>query len=177
MDLTKEGAEKIFLPVIKVVELCIRQVHMGSNRLRLVHAVSFLTGKLGKLAEDRSTTGLMGSLGLGARSSFQLEVRLCARGLAAYMAAQLTDTNELQLQPPPTPGPPRRFSKQGEQLIASVANTKRLKLYAPLADTADFVHQAITAPDTSMTGFLPFASQLIARLFPSAPHLEYLKHY
>jgi hypothetical protein len=177
MDLTQVGAEKIFLPMVKVVELGIRQVQLGSNPLRLLNMLTCLSGKLGKLAEDRDSSGVLGVIGLGARSSFQLEVRLCARALGAYLSLQLVPESHQEkviMQPPPA-GRPR--GKQSQAMVAAVASAAKSKLYAPLAEHAAFVHRAILAPNTSMAGFLPFASAVISRLFPNAPHLEYMKHY
>lgn len=65
---SKENEGKLMLWWAKVVELVIRHLHFGGNPQFVVRWLNTFIPALFGLAEDKSSQGLLGAIGLGRRS-------------------------------------------------------------------------------------------------------------
>ena len=70
MLLCSAGSEsKLVLWWFKMVELCLRQVDFGAEHRRVVKVLLAVIPSLTSLGEDKSSTGLLGAIGLGRKST------------------------------------------------------------------------------------------------------------
>ena len=59
---------KLVLWWFKIIELCLRQIDFGAEHRRVLKVLLAIIPALTSLGEDKSSTGLLGAIGLGRRS-------------------------------------------------------------------------------------------------------------
>ncbi|XP_028402357.1 ectopic P granules protein 5 homolog [Dendronephthya gigantea] len=89
---------KIILLWYKILQLLVRQVDYEVNLRDLSQQVDFLIPYITHAGEDRDTTGLLGVIGLGRKSTLTPSFRFLCRALSTFLSAQLPSNGQIRVK-------------------------------------------------------------------------------
>ncbi|CAH1788011.1 unnamed protein product [Owenia fusiformis] len=178
---------KLFLWWGKVLELLMRQLDFGEDPRSVIRALYNFVPALVTLGEDKASTGLLGAIGLGRRSTLSFKFRLTARAFSTFLICQIPNKSFLRSSPH-APGavvdPARQSnrspqkispSSQAFQAVANLESLKNNKSYADLKQHVEFALGFVSDPKHCIRDANRLLQQLVVVLFPDNTYLDILK--
>ncbi|XP_069141683.1 ectopic P granules protein 5 homolog isoform X3 [Argopecten irradians] len=96
---TAENESKLMLLCFKFLELVLQQLDFGNKHANCIKSLNAFVTSLHQLGEDRASTGILGAIGLGKRSTLSIRFRIVARSLSAMVSSQIYGETVLRMQP------------------------------------------------------------------------------
>lgn len=195
INVLPEGETKILLLAGKVIELICRQLYFTVEDYPRKHSLKVIEGLIEKftiLGEDKASSGILGIIGLGKRSSLSIRFRFMCRALAAFLAAQIPANQQIRLNPgapgcvkdlslPSSPsgassssGHPSNSAQQSLEELRSVAKNRA---YAEVRGEVGNVIEYITDTDHCMQDAQSFLWNLVSQHFCDIYYLLILQPY
>ncbi|XP_077996830.1 ectopic P granules protein 5 homolog [Glandiceps talaboti] len=182
-----DSESKLLLWWAKVIELCLRQVNFGAPHQYVIRTINNIAPALNTLGEDKTSSGLLGAIGLGRRSNLSLRFRLVCRSLLAFILAQTPGNNFLRTQPhapaaiskhqrAPLPNQPNVYpTAKAQQALANLEALRNNKQYANLRDSAYLASAYVSDPANSLKDATKLIALLANNLYPEKNYLAILR--
>ncbi|XP_048581759.1 ectopic P granules protein 5 homolog isoform X2 [Nematostella vectensis] len=174
----------------KILQLALRQADYSGEPLNNVaRQLSFLITTLHQLGEDKDSSGLLGAIGFGKKSSYSIRFRFLSRVLEAFILAQLPSNLLLRLEPK-APGYVREPVKskqknesgrtitstaEAESALAALEALRSNKHYSQLVSHITEMHSFIANPLHSLRDGPAMVARLATDLYPEQPALRIMK--
>ncbi|XP_021361330.1 ectopic P granules protein 5 homolog [Mizuhopecten yessoensis] len=96
---TAENESKLMLLCFKLLELVLLQLDFRTKHADCIKTLNAFVASLHQLGEDRASTGILGAIGFGKRSTLSIKFRVIARSLSALVSSQIYGETVLRMQP------------------------------------------------------------------------------
>ncbi|XP_046571414.1 LOW QUALITY PROTEIN: ectopic P granules protein 5 homolog [Haliotis rubra] len=167
----KPGAEnegKLLLWWQKLLDLLLRQLDGAQKRVRCILALKKFLMQLNVFGEDRASSGLLGAIGFGKKSSLSLKFRIMCRTIAAFLATQIYSDTELRLQP----HQPLSNTQSAKASRTALAGLKTNKQYAQYKEQIDLVCHFVNDQTMCLRDSLALLQQLAQAFFADWHYLK-----
>ncbi|XP_064604344.1 ectopic P granules protein 5 homolog [Liolophura sinensis] len=169
---SSDNEAKIILWIYKFLTLWIRQVDFGTSQSRCADMLQAIVPSLIHLGEDRSSTGLLGAIGLGRKSALSHKIRVFARSMAAFLATQIPGDGTLRVHP----GPVRISSQLARQTLGQLQAIKSSKEYSTYWEHVQFSYNFIMNEANTVQNAVTLLVHLAHSLYPGQGYLMGVQH-
>lgn len=172
-----ETEAKLLLWWYKILESLSRQLLYGTQLLVVGRMLQQFLTSLAPLAQDKTTTGLLGAIGFGRKSQLSIRFRFVTKSLIAFITAQLYGDGQLRL---PSSAvlqdiPPVSTTPQAAQALAHLESLHHDKQYLSLKDDMDRVVDVVKDMSQTWLDAPMFLVRLMSSLFADKKYLEVLR--
>ncbi|XP_076366500.1 ectopic P-granules autophagy protein 5 isoform X2 [Tachypleus tridentatus] len=177
---SEQNEPKLLLLWDQVINLAIRQIDYGGNVKLVGRCLANFCTSLLVLGEDRSSTGILGVVGFGRKSSFSLRFRFMCRTLAVFLLLQLPVNAPIRLTeyapghpqtPPGNSGKPSSQAANSLSLFESLCTNKQ---YFPMKEELEKMVSFILDAKNNLRDGTLVIKQLAAFFYPNLLYLKIL---
>jgi len=162
--------QKILLFWVKmVIMFCDYLYQFPNDRVRL-NQLAELKDTILKYGGDKSGSGLLGALGIGEKSPYPVQFRLCARALGTFLAIQFKENNTIRVRPQE----PINMSKQCEKLLSTLSSLSKSNEYQPFTSTIQATMSFITDPNNTLAVTANLVFLITSRVYPGCNYFTTL---
>ncbi|XP_007238025.3 ectopic P granules protein 5 homolog isoform X3 [Astyanax mexicanus] len=164
---------KLFLWWHKALHLLQVQVDQGDpcGLEALVLSLMAFQNSLVQLGEERVSSGILGAIGLGKKSSLSNRFRVVARSMSAFLLVQVPSESQLRLHP----GTELQLSPKAQQALAVLESMPGNKQYSELQQTLSQACQFIRYPGHCLRDSNRLLSLLINSLYADLHYLDIIR--
>ncbi|XP_022249483.1 ectopic P granules protein 5 homolog isoform X2 [Limulus polyphemus] len=178
---SEQNEPKVLLLWDQVINLAIRQIDYGGNVKFVGRFLANFSTSLLVLGEDRSSTGILGVVGFGRKSSFSLRYRFMCRTLAVFLLLQLPVNAPIRLteyapgHPRLPPGNGGKPSSQAANSLSLLEGLRNNKQYLPVKAELNMMVSFILDAKNNLRDGTLLIKQLAASFYPNLSYLKIIK--
>ncbi|XP_018596418.2 ectopic P granules protein 5 homolog isoform X3 [Scleropages formosus] len=161
---------KLFLWWHKSLQLAVLQVEQGEEG-GLGLLLSGLQNRIAQLGEDRLSSGILGAIGLGRKSPLTSRFRVVARGISAFLLAQMPSESQVRLQPEAD----LTLSTRTQQALAALDSMASSKQYSEFQEALAQTCRFIRYPGHCLHDWSRLLALLINALYADVRYLDILR--
>ncbi|XP_077202821.1 ectopic P granules protein 5 homolog isoform X2 [Paroedura picta] len=164
---------KLFLWWHKALQLCLLQTQQDDTILveTVIRTLMSLQSRQALLAEERLTSGILGTIGLGRKSPLSNRFRVVARSLSAFLLVQIPVEDQIRLRP----GTELQLSAKAQQALHALDSLASSKPYAPYQEQIFQASCFIKDPQRCLQHGADLLAILLNTLYPEVHFLDAIR--
>ncbi|XP_059504787.1 ectopic P granules protein 5 homolog isoform X2 [Stegostoma tigrinum] len=164
---------KLFLWWHKILQLALIQLEQNDVTALeiLIRILSTLQKKQSHLAEEKFSSGLLGAIGLGRKSTLSNRFRMVARSMSAFLLVQLPAENRIRLKP----SSELQLSPKAQQALNGLESMSLSKQYADYQEEISQAVLFIKNPNHCLLDGNKLMAILLSFLYPDTHYLDIIR--
>ncbi|XP_060080983.1 ectopic P granules protein 5 homolog [Ylistrum balloti] len=170
---TAENESKLMLLCFKLLDLVLRQLDFGTKHAYCIKTLNAFVSALHQMGEDRASTGILGAIGLGKRSTLSTKFRVIARSLSAMVSSQIYGDTLLRMQP----NEPLANTTQTKTEIAALQALKSNKQYQQYRSQIQTACDIVKNESNCLQDVFILLRSMCVAFYPDKEYLSVINQY